>query len=479
MKYTTRRELLGSVVSAAAAFAAPSRPNFLFLCPDQHRFDWMSGNERIPIRTPNLDSVAARGVRFAKVTVAAPVCAPSRACLAAGKEYDNCGVAGNSDDYPIEQKTYYSLLRDSGYHVAACGKLDLNKGSHFQGLDGRVHMEDWGFSDMINNAGKGDAISHGAENPTDPYMAYLHQQGLAATYVADLRKRVKEGYQATWPTTLPEDAYCDNWIGGNALQLMNRFPKGKPWHLVVNFAGPHDPEDITARMEKSCRGRRFLQPNGSSEFNREIHNRIRQNYTAMVENIDRWAGILIEQLKSRGELDNTVIIYSSDHGEMLGDHNRWHKAVPYEASVCVPLVIAGPGVRAGLRSDALVSHIDIGATILDYAGVAKPRDMQSLSLRSLLEGKTRRHRDFVRSGLGNWRMVYDGRYKLIRGFDPAETRPARLAAGAGSRDVPPLLFDLHSDPLENRDIAGQAPEVMARISKLFSPGATPGTGHER
>ena len=125
MKYTTRRELLGSVVSAAAAFAAPSRPNFLFLCPDQHRFDWMSGNERIPIRTPNLDSVAARGVRFAKVTVAAPVCAPSRACLAAGKEYDNCGVAGNSDDYPIEQKTYYSLLRDSGYHVAACGKLGM------------------------------------------------------------------------------------------------------------------------------------------------------------------------------------------------------------------------------------------------------------------------------------------------------------------------------------------------------------------
>lgn len=455
----TRRDFL---LAATAGFSlgldgAPRRPNFLFLFPDQHRFDWMSGSRDIPVRTPHMDSIAARGVRFSKTFVASPLCAPSRACLAAGKEYGRCGVKDNGQDYPIEQTTYYGLLRAAGYHVAACGKVDLHKATKDWGLDGKRLLKEWGFSDGIDNEGKGDAISSGAVAPKGPYMAYLHEKGLAAAHVADFRRRSKDGYAATWNTPLPEEAYCDNWLANNGLSLLRAIPRGQPWHLVVNFTGPHNPMDITARMEKLCRDRNYPQPNGSREFTPEIHNKIRQNYTAMVENIDRLCGLFLDEVRRRGELENTIVVYSSDHGEMLGDHNRWHKSVPWQQSVGVPLIIGGPGVKAGTSSDALVSHIDIGATFLDFAGVSLPKDMDARSLRPLLEGKTKTHREYLLSGLNQWRLAFDGRYKLITGFGE-------------SPGAPPLLFDLDADPAENRNIAAESPAIVRRLESLIQRG---------
>ncbi len=415
----------------------------------------MSGNASIPVRTPHLDSIAARGVRFSKAVVGSPLCAPSRACLAAGKEYDRCRVKNNGEDYPLDQPTYYRLLRDAGYHVAACGKVDLHKKTQDWGLDGKRLLPEWGFSDGIDNEGKGDAINSGAVTPKGPYMAYLHRRSLAEAHVSDFRRRSKQGYAATWNTPLPEEAYCDNWLTNNGLELLRQAPQGKPWHLVVNFTGPHNPVDITARMEKLVRDRNYPQPNGSREYTPEIHNAIRQNYTAMVENIDRLAGLFLDEVSRRGELGNTIVVYSSDHGEMLGDHNRWHKSVPYQEAVGVPLIVGGPGVKRGLRSNALVSHIDIGATFLDYAGVTVPGDMDARSFRPLLEGKTRKHRDHLLSGLNQWRLAFDGRYKLIIGF---ETAP----------DSPPRLYDLEADPLENTDIAAKEPGTVKRLSALIA-----------
>lgn len=454
---TTRREFLGA---AAAALAAPVRPpNILLLFPDQHRFDWLGANPRLPVRTPHLDALARRGARFTRAIVPSPLCAPARACLAAGKEYDRCRVPSNGHDYPLDQTTHYTLLRDSGYHVAGCGKFDLHKATADWGLDGKRLIREWGFSDGIDNAGKFDAVRSGAATPKDPYMAYLHRRGLAALHVEDFAKR--KSYSATFPTPLPEEAYCDNWIGNNGLELMQRFPQGRPWYLAVNFTGPHNPMDVTRRMQE--RWRRvtgFPQPNGSREFTLEIHLEIRRNYSAMVENLDRWVGIFVEEVRRRGELANTLIVYSSDHGEMLGDHNRWGKSVPYQPSIGVPLIMAGPGVPGGVVSDALVSVMDLAATFLDYAGLARPADMDSRSLRPLLEGRTRSHRQHVLSGLGDWRVVFDGRYKLIRGFDPQ--RPKQPSGAA-----PPLLFDLASDPLENTNLAAKAPDQVARLSSLL------------
>lgn len=469
---------IGAAVASAATPASAAnptiRPNILVLFPDQHRFDWTGLNKSLPVRTPHIDRLAATGMRFTKAVVASPLCAPSRACLAAGKEYDRCRVRGNDVDYPLDQPTFYTMLRESGYHVAGCGKIDLHKATRDWGPDGKRLLPEWGFSDGIDNAGKGDAIHSGGDVPKDPYMAYLHKRNLAAAHVADLDRRFANGYKDTVPTPLDDEAYCDNWITRNGLGLMKQFPKGKPWYMVVNFVCPHPPEDITARMEKTVRGRNFPQPNRSKQWDAVTHEAVRQNYTAMVENVDRLVGEFIDEVNRRGELDNTIIVYSSDHGEMLGDHDRWGKVVPYHASSSVPLIISGPGIAKGVTSSALVSHMDLAATCLDYAGVNRPADMDSRSVKPLLEGKTRTHREFVLSGLATWRMAWDGQFKVITGFDEDKSQRGASAKPPRPADIPPLLFDLDADPLENVNLAAKDPDRVRKMLTMLPrnrPGA--------
>ena len=219
--------------------------------------------------------------------------------------------------------------------------------------------------------------------------------------------------------------------------------------MAVNFTGPHNPVDITRRMETLVRGRNFPQPIDCKVCSPETHELIRQNYTAMVENIDRWVGIYLDKLRERGELENTLVVFSSDHGEMLGDHNLWGKTQPYQPSVGVPLIVAGPGVKARAPSDALVSTLDLSATFLDYAGVSRPADMDSRTLRPYLEDRTQTHREAVSSGLGQWRMVFDGRYKLIQGFTPGHVWPdSEASTYADPSPAPLMVFDLENDPME-------------------------------
>ncbi len=459
---STRRLFFGQALAAAAP-AAPRgrRPNILLFFPDQQRPDWTGLYPALPVRTPNLASLARRGVVFERAVVASPLCAPSRACLAAGKEYHRAGVPNNGYDYPIQQTTFYALLRAAGYHVAGCGKFDLHKKSPTWGLDGRHLLPEWGFSDGIDNAGKFDAISSGASTPRDPYMGMLHRRGLAAVHVQDFnRRRGPQSYSNTAPTPLPDDAYCDNWIAANGLRLLRGAPSGKPWFLQVNFTGPHNPMDITRSMEQPVRGRSFPQPNRASDFDPATHNAIRQNYTAMVENIDRWLGVYLEEIRRRGELENTLIVYSSDHGEMLGDHNRWGKSLPYQPSIGVPLVIAGPEVESAIRSRALVSLIDLAATFLEAAGLRVPVDMDSRSLRPLLAGKAKSHRGHLLSALNEWSAVWDGRYKLVSGFRPAARDKKDAAAPSET-----LLFDLDADPLENHNLAAREGAHVERLSR--------------
>ena len=428
-----------------------THPNILFFFPDQLRFDWTGSNPDLPLRTPHLDRLKKNGVNFPKTVCPAPVCAPSRACLAAGTEYDQCPVKGNSDDYPTDRATLYSLLRDSGYHAMGCGKFDLNKGTCTSnrpawGLDGKRHLLDWGFSDGINNEGKIDGANSGRDKPQGPYLQFLEERGLRHIHLADFANR--KGKRATFATPLPDDAYCDNWIGQNGLDLIRSAPADKPWFLQINFNGPHAPWDITETMEKLYAGVNFPQPNRNDQLAPGEHVEIRRNYAAMIENIDHWVGRYLDLLEERGELDNTLIVFSSDHGEMLGDHNAWGKGKPLHPSVSVPLVIAGPGVQQGITCDLPMTNLDLTATFLDYAGLAIPKDMDSRSLRNLLKGMSRTHRDIVLSGLGNWRMIYDGRYKYIEGFGDT-----------------PQLFDLDADPLENHNRIAD-PSVSDHVARL-------------
>lgn len=414
------------------------RPNILFFFPDQLRFDWLSNNPDLPIRTPNLERLQKEGMSFTRTIVASPVCAPSRATLALGLEYDNCPVKGNSDNLPLDATTFYRRLRDSGYHVMGCGKFDLNKGMCTSkelawGLDGKRFLDEWGFSDGINNEGKGDGRSSGQEKPQGPYIQYLEERGLRLVHLDDFSKRHKT---AAFPTPLPEEAYCDNWIAQNGLDLIDQVPDGTPWFLQVNFNGPHGPWDITESMVELYDANDMPHPYGAGDMPAEEYLGVRRNYSAMVENIDRWVGQYLDLLKKRGELENTLIVFSSDHGEMLGDRDEWGKSKPWHPSASVPLTIAGPGVRQSTTCDLPMTILDFTATFLDYAGLDTPDEMDSRSFKALLEGQTDTHREIVISGLNNWRLAYDGRFKLVR-----------------SKDLGTLLFDLDNDPQETTNLA--------------------------
>lgn len=443
-----RREFLGAAAAAAGA-AVKRPPNILFLFPDQLRYDFVEPSGKIPVRTPNVAKLAAGGMRFSNAVTPAPLCAPARACLASGREYDRCRVPSNRENYPADQTTVYQLLRKGGYHVMGCGKFDLHKPELDWGLDGRRKIGDWGFSDGVDNEGKHDGTRafEKAGKPMGPFLAYLEKMGVARQHVHDYERRKSK--DATFPTPLSDQDYGDNWIARNGLALLDAAPKDRPWFLQVNFNGPHDPWDITASMQNRWRGVAFPGPNRCTQFTAEAHHNIRQNYAAMIENIDRRVGEIIARVKARGELDNTLIVFSSDHGEMLGDHDLWAKRHPYHGSVGVPLVVWGPGVRRGAASRDPVTTLDLTATFLDYAGIARPEGMDSRSLRGVFTGKSKPRRQ-VLSGMDEWRLSMEGRYKYVRGWKNQE-----------------WLYDLWNDPAENENLVTKNRSVARRLASAL------------
>ena len=348
--------------------------------------------------------------------------------------------------------TYYQRLRDAGYRVAGVGKFDLHKDTSDPAnldwhLDGSRLLKEWGFTEGIDNEGKidGSTSYRTAGKPKGPYLNFLAHRGKADAYIAE-HENIPFEKQA-YTTVLSDEEYCDNWIAENGKQFIRDFPKDQPWHLVVNFTGPHQPMDVTERMRASVKDRTYPEAVAMDAHTPEVVQDLRRNYVAMIENIDRLCGELIAEVEARGELDNTVIVYSSDHGEMLGDFNRLGKNIWRFASAHVPLIIAGPRAAAGTVTEALADLTDIPATFLDYARAETLPDMHGQSLRDLVEGRRDTHRPVVRSGLGDWRMVYDGRYKLV------------------TENGQHLLFDLLSDPNELVDIAAASADIVDRLAK--------------
>jgi len=427
-------------------------PNILLFLPDQHRYDWWGYNSELPLRTPNLDRLAAEGMSFSNALCPSPLCAPSRASLAAGKEYPRCRVANNGEDYPLDQPTFYRMLRDAGYCVTGVGKFDLQKAAADHSLDGKALIHEWGFSDGIDSKGKWDAVNSWDGEPHDAYLAYLDKHDLAQVHIDDMLRRRGRSYAETTPTPLPEHAYGDNWIAENGLRLLEAFPTDQPWFMQVNFTGPHGPMDVTERMQARWRGTAFPSAHGNDQFDDATHTAIRRNYAAMIENIDRHLGRYVSAVAARGELENTIIVFSSDHGEMLGDHNLWAKTSYYQPSVGIPMVIAGPGVTAGQTFDGPVNLHDLAATFLQAAGLTPTPEMDSRSLAPVLDGSSDSHRDYVFSGLvwprGAWHLVFDGRYKLVN-----------------IEGEPPILFDLQDDPWEDDNIAATNPDIVARLQE--------------
>jgi arylsulfatase A-like enzyme len=433
------------------------KPNFLIFLPDQQRADWLGFNSNLPLNTPNIDKIASAGVVFDNAFSSSPLCAPARACLASGRHYKHCGVSNNQANYPLAQPTYYQALRDSGYRVCGVGKFDLHKDTSdfsklYWGEDGSNLLDEWGFTEGIDNEGKIDGIEsylHCGRTPRGPYTKYLEDKGLIDSYIEE-----SAGANAFFTRSLPREAYCDDWLSANGLEFLRNFSRDTPWHLVINFVGPHNPMDVTSEMRERYENVDFPLPavEGGAR-NPEYSLNMRRNYAAMIENIDKQIEKFINLVKERGEMENTFIIYMSDHGEMLGDHSVYGKCLWYSPSVKIPLIVAGPGVKAGTRTKAVVNTEDITALILEQSG-CHPLSLQNgRSFSGVLSGKTEKHREYAYSSLHNakhgWNMICDGRYKYVK-------------TGANE-----LLFDSTADSNEVNNIAGKDIKMLKSMRDYY------------
>jgi choline-sulfatase len=439
-----------------------NRPNILFIMCDQLRHEWLGYAGAGHVRTPNIDRIAAGGKVFTQCCTNSPVCAPARIGLATGIRPHRDGALNNHAFLPLSRTTYYHRLRDRGYYVGCCGKLDLAKPDGYNGLRGdRPWTYAWGFTDPHEcegkmHAGRGDP-------PNGPYTAWLQEQGLLKQFTADARDRAGKGAVGVLrENPLPAHAFEDVYIGRKSCEMLRAMPTDFPWHFFVSFVGPHDPFDPPAEYAEPFRDAEMppaipCEPDGRPHRYHYRHGlasdeqvrRGRQLYTGYMACIDEQVGRILETLEERGEADNTYVVFAADHGEMLGDHGRWTKSCHYESALRVPLAVAGPGIEPG-RSDALVELSDLNPTLCELAGVEPAEGLDARPLTPLLRGETSTHREFTMATLLGGSCVRTAEWKLI--------------VGAEGRDE---LYHLAEDPQERRNVIDEQPDVVRELRETY------------
>lgn len=440
------------------------KPNILFFFSDQHRGDWMPYSEEIKkaqgvadlqLHVPNIQAMMERGTAFSNAYSPAPVCAPARACLASGQRYRKCRVYQNNVNYDPALPNFYGTLKENGYYVTGTGKFDLNKADLYWGDGFHELLQQMGFSDALDSEGKMDTIWAALQNNPGPYGKLLIEAGWMDAHKEDMINRGNQDI----PTPLPPELYADNWIEAKSKSMLAKMPADQPWFMQINFSGPHDPWDVTKEMKDAMAGRSF--PDAVDCTFTEKNQGVRQNYAAMIENIDRIIGQIIAQLEQQGMLENTLIVYGADHGEMMGDHSLYGKSKPHQGSIHIPLVIDASylGGKPGRCYQSPVELQDLTATFLDYAGITPAYKMDSVSLKHVVEGSDAPVREFVVSELiqnvktgpiNSFTVVTDGCWKLIM-------RPGQ----------PDKLFNLAEDPFECNELAQKYPEQVQRLHEGF------------
>lgn len=471
-----------------------TRPNILLLFPDQWRFDWdglrAHEDDAPPLRTPNLRKYAKLGTQFRHAYVPAPVCAPSRAALASGREYDEAGVPSNSYDYPENQTTFYSQMQRAGYHTMTTGKDDLTKatqlGEHIGKYlpFGAYRMEELGFSDGIRHSGKEDVINE-FPKPHEAYGFFLNNQTVKLENGSDVNAFAAHYHCMKEPETLcdgtsfPDELYEDNWVAANALTLLDRKPKDKPWFMHLSFPGPHGPFLVTGSMADSVVDRSWPQPVDAKKPDvcanvpGEPADGSRCNYAAEIENLDRLFGMVVDKVEELGELERTLVCISSDHGEMLGDHNHGGKSKPWESSASVPLLCFGGSREIGVQADIVIDDptatLDLAGTFLDYAGAELAKGMTTRSFRSVLEGSETSVRPFVASGLDDWRMAvqeHNGTwFKFICCKGGCPGAPSNVPKPTDGWTQ--LLYNIKKDRFDMEELSANHPDVVEAMRPLL------------
>mmetsp|Transcript_72703 Transcript_72703/g.116016 ORF Transcript_72703/g.116016 Transcript_72703/m.116016 type:complete len:487 (-) Transcript_72703:57-1517(-) len=457
---------------------ADERPNILLLFPDQWRFDWADNYylQDLDIDTPTFKAVASNGTRFVNTIVGSPVCAPSRGCIATGKEYDYTGLEENMEDLPENQTTFYRLLQQNGYYTIITGKDDLTKKTGV-GVNGTYRAAQLGYSAQCRCL---DKTALAAMFPTiyDPFSYYLANQSLyniTDECMNDCCTQQFDMYECPEALPVPSTAYQDNWVTWNTLDLLEKKPANQPWFMQVNFPGPHPPFIILQAMNDTVNNRYLPLPMNST-FNASDMEIARRDYTAEVENLDKQFSLIIDKIAELNEMNNTIICISSDHGEMLGDFNLWQKEKPWIASTNVPLVCSGPGIVAAARVETYVTNMDLAGTFLDYSNTATLANMTTQSLRKFLNGtwsdESNEYRSYVSSGLSNFRLVVQPVNATVtwKYICCQHQCPGRSFANSTHNGYTKLLFNLVDDPYEWNNVAHDNPHTVHDLQQLLPPG---------
>lgn len=443
------------------------RPNIVWYCTDQQRSDTIGalGNEYI--RTPNIDRLVADGVAFENAYCQSPVCTPSRASFLTSLYPSSHQVHRNGNAYFPDHLTLVTkILADNGYDCGLVGKLHLSRGDI---LEKRPKNDGYRFYKWSHHPNPDYPEGHAyadwlEEKGVDPIELYGKLSGAVGPGIVD------ELHQTTWCTEM-------------TTQFIREDREG-PWMISINPFDPHPPfdpppeylerykvEDLPMPIfqesdiehQKLFRDldqqtRDAINPYKMKNADSDIPDvprgdlgsvpptfydpkKVKACYYAMIEKIDQSVGEIIDTLKELGEYENTIFIFTSDHGELLGDHGLIYKGCRFfESLVHVPLIISYPAKAVkGKRLAALVESIDIAPMLLEAAGIPIPQQMQGKSLLPLLteevDNKDKHaHRDFVISeylgAIGSAVMVdqshgvmyYDGKYKvcIYQGHDIGE-----------------------------------------------------------
>ncbi|MBI4767948.1 MAG: sulfatase-like hydrolase/transferase [Deltaproteobacteria bacterium] len=445
----------------------PDQPNILFIFPDQQRGDTLGCVGHPVVRTPNLDKMAAEGVIFTRCYTNSPLCTPARTSLQTGRYVSEHGAWNNQIVADSQSPSFVRNLRDAGYHTAIIGKSHLWR--HGMGQPSGTHtndkipiMRDWGFEDIHELTGPMASTAHDS-----PYTDYLKERGLLKAYrgyqfeylirnyllktsrvippaIQDLMEEyslsIDVNNGALWddpPLPLPPEDHYDSYVGQKSVDWVKAYDQEKPFFLMVGFPGPHDPFDSPQAYRDLYRPediplgimdypeepipdylRRLLDLSGLKQMTDSYLQHMRVAYYGKVSLIDDYIGRIMGALEKRGQLDNTWIIYSSDHGELLGDHRLCHKMTYYEGALHIPCIIRPAGGVRGWRSAGLTDHLDLTATLLDIAGVEPFKHCDGRSLARKIaagpgSGDAQKGRERIFSELAGMAAVFDGRYKLV------------------------------------------------------------------
>ncbi|MGH2561579.1 MAG: sulfatase family protein [Thermomicrobiales bacterium] len=413
---------------------AINQPNIVLILTDHFRRDAVGRS------TPNIQHLAERGVHFTHAYCAAPLCQPSRVSLATGLFPSQHGICGNMAE-PLapsfRDDTFMLHLQRAGYHTALVGK------HHFidaYGLGVDVTEDDdelrrYGFDEVCQVIDAGENLHN-----DDRYTRFLREKGLLDEY-----RRVQAAHaNARGPYPFPEDDSEDGFIGRTAREFVEGYAGDRPFYLNVSFVGPHPPYWHPGDLQHDPEA----MPDPIAAPNDPKTKQVRAHYMDKCSLIDRSVGRLVEAIAARGLLDRTVIIFTSDHGDMLGDFGIWDKRFFYEESVGVPLIMAGPGISRGTRdltgriSKALVSLLDLYPTILTLAGTeacGSPHRRAGRDLLPMPREDAPPFRDQIVAELGTAVMIRTGNWKLV--FDPEQ---------GGVQ----FLFNLVTDARQEHNLAG-------------------------